>query len=550
MNTITNTPRVSQKMALLQQRFVKTLLPKAQKVEAYGQAIAGGNRALLLDLVSIVHQLAGSCGTFGLPVLGEQAKAVEQLAIRIQTQNKDHVDDLHALQQSIKTLCKSITTMHSPSENERIEEYQAKSSNIDIWLVIDQDSLGRELNKQLSAFGYQVTVFREYAQCEQALLTQTPALMLASVLCGTNEQSIFQQSQFLQLRRDNDIPLLLFSERDSFELRVQAVRHDVKAFYVSPLDIPLMLGRISHLMSEYSQRQGRVCIVDDDALLAERYALVLQTAGIDAFVLTQPENIIEDILQYTPDLVLMDLYMPVYTGPELAGVIRQYDVLKSLPIVYLSSERNHVQQLQAMAFGADDFLTKPISDDQLIKAIQVRLARTRELRNLIEKDSLTGLMKHSAIKEAAHVELERARRNQHVVSLVMLDIDNFKQVNDQHGHAIGDLVITTLATLLKQRIRRTDLAGRYGGEEFVVILPDCTQDNARQMMETILNSFSGIAFHAAGIDFQCTFSAGIAVYSANASEDAETLLKQADECMYLAKMHGRNQIVVSEVPIT
>ncbi|MBE0481868.1 MAG: diguanylate cyclase [Bacterioplanes sp.] len=536
--------QVSERMAALQQRFLTTLPPKAKQISVCWQAIAAGQRSALKELIAVTHQLAGSCGTFGLTVLGEQARAVELMAVRIQAQ--EHQQDVSHLQSLIRTFCESINGLDTAMVAANTPAQETDVDNAQVWLVIQKQALSLELSHQLSAFGYQVTTFSDFNACQRALETHQPALIFASVRCGNDDESIFEQAEFLHLRREKHIPLLLFSAVDSFELRVQAVRHDVKAFYVSPLDIPLMLGRITHLMSEYSQRQGRVCIIDDDALLAERYALVLQTAGIDACVLTEPEDIIQDIVQYQPDLILMDLYMPRYTGPELAGVIRQYDALQSLPIVYLSSERNHIQQLQAMSFGADDFITKPISDAQLVKAVQVRLARSRELRNLIEKDSLTGLMKHSAIKEAAHVELERARRNRQIVSVVMLDIDHFKQVNDRYGHAIGDLVITTLATLLKQRIRRTDLAGRYGGEEFVVILPDCTLDNARQMMVAILMGFRDIAFHAEGTDFHCTFSAGIAMYGPHTQGDAELLLKQADEAMYLAKTKGRNQIVIAD----
>ena len=279
-----------------------------------------------------------------------------------------------------------------------------------------------------------------------------------------------------------------------------------------------------------------------DILLAEHFALTLQTAGIDCQILTNPENIIADILQYQPDLVLLDLHMPTYSGPELAGVIRQYDAFKSLPIVFLSAEQDKAQQLKAMAFGADDFLTKPISDAQLVKAVQVRLQRSRELKNLIVKDSLTGLMKHSAIKEAAVLEYQRAKRSGNTFCLVMVDIDHFKSVNDRFGHAMGDLVITTLATLLQKRIRRTDKAGRYGGEEFLLVLPDCERQDAVQLMQTILDSFRSIIFHSNSQDFCCSFSAGIAC-GTEGWDHLEKMLANADEKLYRAKSLGRNRVL-------
>ncbi|WP_449359014.1 GGDEF domain-containing protein [Alishewanella longhuensis] len=126
----------------------------------------------------------------------------------------------------------------------------------------------------------------------------------------------------------------------------------------------------------------------------------------------------------------------------------------------------------------------------MVQSVKVRLARSFEIKNLIEKDSLTNLIKHSAIKEAADLEFERSERLQKPLSIVMLDIDYFKKVNDSYGHATGDVVITALATLLRKRIRKTDRAGRYGGEEFMLVLPDCSGEQARAIVNGILDTFS------------------------------------------------------------
>lgn len=531
-----------QRFAQLKQRFVANLGVKAHRLVAQANQASKGELSQLSVLIADSHQLAGSCGTFSYHRLGDQARQIEQLALALATPESCDTAQWERLLEATQQFQQQVYQLERDNDQANIVPKSISTANHQIWLLLDNQALQDDLSSQLGAFDYTIRLFNTFEVCLDAFTQSTPALFYCAASLGSGHDSVFSHTELLKVLQDKDIPWMLYSDSDDFELRIQAARYHAKAFYVSPLNVPAMLGRISELMNQYSGEPGRVCIMDDDRLLAEHYALTLQAAGVDCMVLTEPRTIIQDILHFQPELVLMDLHMPDYSGPELAGVIRQHDALKSLPIVYLSAEQDQAQQLKAMAFGADDFLTKPISDWQLVKAVQVRLTRSRELRNLIEKDSLTGLMKHSAIKETAQLEFERAKRGGKNVSLVMLDIDHFKKVNDEYGHAIGDVVITTLATLLKQRIRRTDKAGRYGGEEFVVVLPDCDGDNALHMLSAILESFRSIAFHASGRDFYCSFSAGI---SCNQSglPDAEAMLNAADEKLYQAKSLGRNQVI-------
>ena len=286
----------------------------------------------------------------------------------------------------------------------------------------------------------------------------------------------------------------------------------------------------------------RVLVVDDDTDLAEHYRLVLLSAGIVVEVLHRPEQIIDRLGAFRPELVLMDLYMPDYPGQELAGVIRQYDNWASLPIVYLSAETDLELQIQAVGRGADDFLTKPISDAHLVAAVRVRIDRARQLSAQISRDSLTGLLKHAAIKEMVDIEVARSQRNGTLITVAMLDIDHFKTVNDTYGHAVGDLVISSVAMLLRQRLRRSDIVGRYGGEEFAVILPECSEEDAYRLIEDIRLRFSTVHFNHEGREFTCTLSAGLASSRKLPDHGGAELLVAADEALYVSKRGGRNQV--------
>jgi diguanylate cyclase (GGDEF)-like protein len=206
----------------------------------------------------------------------------------------------------------------------------------------------------------------------------------------------------------------------------------------------------------------------------------------------------------------------------------------------LSGETDLAKQMGALLRAGDDFVTKPISDSALVTTVFSRAQRARLLSNALARDSLTGLLKHADIKEQIGIEVERSTRTGSHASIVMLDIDHFKQVNDRYGHAAGDNVIRALANLLRQRLRRVDSLGRYGGEEFAAVLPECTAAQAKRIIDEIRERFSELSFVANGVTFNVTLSSGIA--QTDHKNLGDQLLERADQALYCAKHGGRNQV--------
>jgi diguanylate cyclase (GGDEF)-like protein len=304
-----------------------------------------------------------------------------------------------------------------------------------------------------------------------------------------------------------------------------------------------LVDRIDSLHQRRDARPYRVLLIDDDDELAGHFAAVLIQHGFEVETLAHPRATLERIDGFRPDLVLLDLYMPECSGPELARVIRMREDWLALPIVFLSAETDYDLQLLASSEGADDFLVKPISDSQLVAAVRARCERSAQLAELMFRDSLTGLLKHSRIKEQLLQEVGRAVRHGRALCVAMIDIDHFKRVNDTHGHSVGDQVIRALAQLLRQRVRRIDSIGRYGGEEFLLLLPQCNIGDARVLLEDIRERFFSLRFQGANGQFVVSLSAGIA--STDTAEHAADLLEQADQALYRAKDGGRNQIVLA-----
>lgn len=506
----------------------------------------------LASLHQRLHKLAGSGGTFGLPALSLAARSVEQRVKRLLDAESSGVDKayLQALASDIAGLADAAATPGSahfhPAPTESVPVGPSCDANR-IWLVNEDAFQGRELAAQLESFGYEVRLFSSLRDADRAVsIEKAPDLVIMDVVFEVEQENATEALNRYEDLKGLSSPLLFVSSRDEFESRIRAAKLGAQGYLLKPLDVPRLVNRMVQIFEHRNAPPERILIVDDDQDLAAHYRLVLMAAGMNADVLDDPRQIMERVAAHRPELVLMDLHMPEYTGPELAGLIRQHETWDSLPIVYLSAETDLAMRVDAMSRGADDFLTKPVSDAQLVAAVRSRVARSRQLDAQIARDSLTGLLKHSAIKEAIEVEVSRARRTGKPLTVALLDIDHFKAVNDTYGHATGDLVISSVAMLLRQRLRSTDIIGRYGGEEFAIALPDCELEHGKMLLDDIRRRFQDIRFTHEGQAFICTLSAGVAAPGQSGMLSGAQLLNNADEALYVAKRNGRNQVCVAE----
>jgi len=498
------------------------------------------------DLKSLkfkLHGLAGSAGTFGLPQLGKLAKSLEMELRRWSesasapeaNQIKDFILLFQQMQQSHSTgqQVMNITTQKGGLQAERSAYICILEENLETSGFIELT---------LSSFGYQVKTASSAAHLQELLLERSPDALVLDVSGANNNTIGLDFIAALQDTQKETIPVIVLADQDGFQAHLNAVRVGAQGYFVKPLNTTALEARLQRLLAVRSREAFRVLIVDDDQLLAEHYALILQGAGLRSEILIDPRQIYDSLARFHPDVVLLDVNMPECTGPELAQLIRLNDQWLSIPIIYLSSETDSERQLAALVKGGDDFLTKPMSDTSLIVAVFARAQRARQLADMMTKDSLTGLLQHARAKERLNHEVQRALRTNRSLSVVMLDIDHFKKVNDSYGHPVGDQVISSLANLLKQQLRKTDIIGRYGGEEYILILPDCSQEQAFTVVEQLRNAFAAVPFTFGDSHFNCTFSAGISQWQP--ALDGEQLIEIADKALYQAKRSGRNQTKV------
>lgn len=552
---------VPARLAALREKFLVRVEEDMTLLRHYSeQARQGTLRADgLVDCYQRLHRLAGSAGTFGLPELGVEARALEkgvkrQAEVFAETGTEadgpidvgaGFADGIDALAQHLQALPERSGDSNAGGPAQSMVA-DGRGMQVHVILVEPRDGGLGGLADDLTRYGFQC---RLHDQPRMVSLPETidGVAGAAAILC--RDESLMEVLAARDRHATDEcrqpVPVICVGADASFGNRYRVARLGAAAFFPEPIDIPELADRIEAVATERRGGvQGRVVIVEDDAELAEHYALVLQSRGIEARIVQHPLDLMATLSAFQPDIVLMDVQMGDYSGVTLARMIRFEPRWLSLPIIYLSSEDDPDNQLDALAKGADEFLMKPVSDDYLVRSVRVRCQRARQLSELMNRDSLTGLLKHSLIKQEVDKELARCRREGHPSSVVMVDLDHFKRVNDTWGHRQGDLVIRTLANLLRNRLRETDVIGRYGGEEFLLVLPNCDVQAAADLIRQVGESFAELVFLVGDSRFQVTLSAGVAAINDVASGDEA--LEAADQALYERKRAGRKGVTVYE----
>jgi len=305
---------------------------------------------------------------------------------------------------------------------------------------------------------------------------------------------------------------------------------------------------------------ARILIVDDHEDNVELLRARLQSWGYQPESAGDGVEALEKVEQCPPDLILLDVMMPRIDGMEVARRIKGNPALPFIPIIMqtaLDATENKVEGLEA---GADDYITKPIDFPELkarlksmlrIKRLQEELEeRERELleanerlRHMSQTDGLTGLDNRRHLEERLDEMFEHAKRLNEPFACVMCDMDRFKSVNDEYGHQAGDAVLKQFARILRKEVREVDHAGRYGGEEFMLLLAGTVLDAAVTFAERVRKQVESHTFTFEGRSIRKTASFGVSAWPHPRIADADHLVRAADDALYVAKETGRNRVV-------
>lgn len=297
-----------------------------------------------------------------------------------------------------------------------------------------------------------------------------------------------------------------------------------------------------------------ILIIDDSESVRVQIAHELQGAALCERILHAGDGIEAfKLLLGTPiDLILCDLEMPRIDGVKLLGMIAGNEQLRDIPVIMLTGHGDRSLKVKLLGNGASDYVTKPFDAGELIARVKVHL-KIKSLQDELKKsndrllelsntDPLTHIFNRRYMMAMLEKEMQRATRTGSQLSLVMVDIDHFKRINDTYGHQNGDLVLVAVADSLRSSLRTYDFAARYGGEEFVLILPETPHENALLVAERLRESVQSLRYSGALSGLETTVSMGVATFPYEAITSIPALIKEADKALYSAKAAGRNRV--------
>lgn len=309
-----------------------------------------------------------------------------------------------------------------------------------------------------------------------------------------------------------------------------------------------------------TQSPARILVVDDHEDNIELLRARLEAWGYQVETAKDGQEALDAVTASPPDLILLDVMMPSVDGNEVARRIKQNPALPFIPIIMQTALDSTESKVEGLEAGADDYITKPIEFAELkarlrsmlrIKRLQEELEeRERELleanerlRHMSRTDALTGLENRRSIERQLDTMFAHGERLAEPLACVMSDLDRFKSVNDEYGHHAGDAVLKQFAAILKKAAREIDVVGRYGGEEFIVLLPGTVPDAAVTFAERVRKEVEANTFVFEGGSIRRTASFGVAGWPHPRISDCDQLVRATDDAMYVAKETGRNRVV-------
>lgn len=452
-------------------------------------------------------------------------------------------------------------------------------------LIVDDDPLNvKLLSAKLPADQYEALPAFSGEEALRRTKEDNPDLILLDVMMP--EMDGYEVSQLLKSNPATEgIPIILVTALDGSENKIRGFEAGADEFLNKPVNDVELLMRINSLLrlkccreqllsrtqsekgfsahpasatpEEETIHPARILLVEDDdkdtriiqAMLAgEPYDVEHVKAGEEALAKLQKEQF---------DLVLLDIILPGLDGFEVCRQLKGLHQSQDLQIILITCLSDLDNKVRGVELGADDYLIKPVNSRELKARMKVLIKKRRhmdQLRNNCESainsaicDGLTGLHNQTYFKKFLDLEIKRAGRQKYPIGLVIIDVDDFKKINDDMGHLTGDLMLKELARLIKNSIREIDLSARYGGDEFVVVLPYSDHSEARQMVDRL----QGILVqwgNSAEKPPNCkpiTLSIGVAFYPDHGAS-VDELIRRADEALYQAKSDGKNRCCFME----
>lgn len=540
--------------------------------------------AVQRQILHEAHALAGSLGSFGFFEATASCREIENIFQANFSLSAEHIVWLKTwvarLQQTVARspevsanvdlAPQTISSKIPAAETARAHlSDELQLGQLYSLLVIesceDYDQSWLQTLSEMSArYQIQVSVAGNIAQAGQMIAQQSPKIVVfdldGAADLPDSESAEFQLLAELQNNHPS-VPTLILTAAASFENRVRMARLGVAGLLQVPVTPTEVLETAVQVLQKSVPLAGKLLIVDDDPAMLTLLEVLLQPWGFQLQMLSEPRHFWQMLEDFEPDLVLLDAKMPHLSGFDLCQVLRSAPRWQDLPVLFMSGYTDTATIQQVFAAGADDYIRKPIVAPELVARVLGWLKRAHQQRLQADIDSLTGVANRRKSTQSLNRLLKLAQRQQQTLCFALIDFDYFKQINDNHGHPVGDRILRRFGESLRATFRVEDVVGRWGGEEFIVGLYGVNRQDGTQRLEAFLHAwqqerFTIIANAADGeptdartegqpYSLSTTFTAGVAAYPEDAA-DLQGLYWLADEALYKAKAAGRNRVAPVE----
>lgn len=294
----------------------------------------------------------------------------------------------------------------------------------------------------------------------------------------------------------------------------------------------------------------KVLIADDNKYNIRLLTDILQDAGYTVYTADNGVPVLEMTHSLKPDAVLLDIMMPGLNGFQVCELLKKDTETRDIPVIMITAKTDGNDINCAFELGAFDYIKKPIDEIEVLARLKSALRYKEQqdkLKDMAMKDGLTGVYNHVLLLELFQKELIKQQRHKGNMAFVMVDIDYFKRVNDTYGHTSGDIILKELAGIISVSVRGSDIVGRYGGEEFSIILSEVEFDEVLKLCERIRSDIENYVFRLSDETIHITVSMGVYFKTPEDKTISEDIIKKADEALYHAKRSGRNRVEISNI---
>jgi diguanylate cyclase (GGDEF)-like protein len=529
--------------AAVQAVFAKTRGELARRVETLEETVAAMLEGKLDESLRAraerdAHKLAGSLGMFGLPRGSELARELEQALAVL---DGPALSDAPRLAELVVALRSELDDAPAGSEENGHADSLVPDGRV-LLLVSPDPVLTDQLSVEALGRHMRPCSTASSAGARRLVATAPPdAAVLDLNFSGSDHEGL----ELLVDLAGNEPPVPVFVLTGSEELvdRVEVARRGGRGFIQRSRPASQVVDAVSEAIERRNRPEAKLLAVDDDPVISETLAALLAPVGLEVTTLNDPRQFWERLETVNPDLLVLDFDMPGLDGIDLCRAVRADVRFGQLPVLFLTARADAESVQRIFEAGADDYVNKPIVGPELVTRIQNRLDRVHLYRELAERDSLTGVASRRKSTAALEVLIALADRFGQALSIALIDLDHFKELNDRLGHAAGDAALRRIGAMLAEAFRGEDVVGRWGGEEFVVGTYGMVRDDGIKRVADVLESFGVEQFTGRdGRSAQVSFSAGVAEFPRD-GQDLDDLYRAADEALYRAKAEGRNRVL-------